>query len=47
MSNMCKMNVIDGYAFLLNNLKVLPPVLEICDADVIVISPEMKEGHCY
>ena len=39
--------IFDGYAFLLNNFDVLPPVLELRDANIIVLSPEMKEGHCY
>ena len=27
--------------------EVLPSVLEICDDNIIVISPEMKNGYCY
>ena len=37
MKNEC---IFDGYAFLPNL-----SVLEICDANIIVISPEMKGGY--
>ena len=42
MKNEC---IYDGYAFLSNNVYVCH--LYICDANIIVISPEMKEGYCY
>ena len=44
---MCKMNTFLTVSFSSKQFEVLPSVLEVCDADIIVISPEMKEGYCY
>ena len=44
---MCKMNAFLTVTLFFQIIEVLPSVLELCDANIIVISPEMKEGYCY